>query len=228
MAHRSPLVTLAAAAVGLVVMLVVDSTQSTGSPETYGANAPVATASATPTPTAPPATTPTATPTTTPKPVPRRASVYAGRTAAHYATLAIAIAGDRAAAYLCDGRRVEAWLTGSVRGIRLQLTSPRGARLTGTLDGRRTSITGVVDVPGHRVSFRITRVAVPAGLYRARARVRGAVTTIGWIVLGNGSQVGIADDGTPAPAPRLDTVRGRAMLSGVTVTARRVSGDDIF
>jgi hypothetical protein len=154
--------------------------------------------------------------------------VYAGRTAAHYATLAIAVAGDRAAAYLCDGRRVEAWLTGSVRGTRLRLTSPRGARLTGTLDATRTAITGVVGVPGHRVSFRITRVAVPAGLYRARARVRGAVTTIGWIVLGNGSQVGIADDGTPAPAPRLDTVRGRAVLSGVTVTARRVSGDDIF
>jgi hypothetical protein len=226
-AHRSPLLTLAAVAVGIVVMLVVDSTQSTGGPSPYGAPSPAAST----TPTVPPATTapvPTKAPTTPVPPVPRIASVYAGRTAGHYATLAIAVAGGRAAAYLCDGHRVEAWFTGTVRGGRLQLASRQGARLTGTLDARRTSVTGIVTVGGRKVSYRITKAVAPAGLYRARARVRNAVTTIGWIVFGNGAQVGIAQDGTPAPAPRLDPVRRRAVLDGVTVTARRVSGYDTF
>jgi hypothetical protein len=57
-------------------------------------------------------------------------------------------------------------------------------------------------------------------------RAKNSKSTIGWIVLPNGDQVGIDNDGTPAPAPRLDPASGRATVGGVQVTAQPVAGDE--
>jgi hypothetical protein len=47
-------------------------------------------------------------------------------------------------------------------------------------------------------------------------------------VLPDGSQVGIDNDGTPAPAPRLDPQSGVATVDGAAVTASSVAGDETF
>jgi len=238
MGQRSPLVTLAATAIGLVALLVVNSTQTTtGSPPPAGdvTTAPITAAPTTTTPTNATATSPsrprktTGTPPTTPsQPV---AAVYAGRTEGREATLAIAVKGGQAAAYLCDGSRVEAWLTGTRTANRLTLRSRAGDQLVGivtpsTITG--STVTGTVAVRGQSLLFEISEADPPAGLYRARTKSRGAVATIGWIVLADGSQVGIDNDGTPGPAPPLDPLRGTAVVDGVPVTARAVAGDETF
>jgi hypothetical protein len=132
------------------------------------------------------------------------------------------VKGGRAVAYLCDGRRVEAWLTGTQAAGRLTLRSKAGEQLTGTLTAE--AVTGTVTVRGRRVSFEIGRAAPPAGLYRART----ARNTIGWIVLSDGSQVGIDNDGTPAPAPPLDPSSSTATVGGTAVTATSITGDETF
>jgi len=226
MGQRSPLVTLAATAVGLVGFLVVNSTQ-TGSPAPASsppAVAPAAQGTVTPstsesavTPTAPKTTAPATT--TAPAKPP---AVYAGHTNEREASLAIATKGERAAAYVCDGRRLEAWLTGTYHNGRLVLRSKTGERLTAAITNN--TATGAFTLSGRTLRFSIAKAGPPAGLYRAR----NATSTIGWIVLPDGKQVGVDDDGTPAPAPPLDTTTRAATVNGVPVTAQAVVGDETF
>jgi hypothetical protein len=136
--------------------------------------------------------------------------------------LAIATKGDRAAAYVCDGRRLEAWLTGAYRDGRLVLRSKTGQRLTATVTN--STATGTFTLSGRTLRFAIAKAGPPAGLYRAR----NSTSTIGWIVLPDGKQVGVDDDGTPAPAPPLDTTTRGATVNGVPVTAQAVVGDETF
>ncbi len=220
MGQRSPLVTLAAAAVGLVALLVVNTTLAPGTAPS-GAVATSAPAT-TPTPTPSPSAT-ASTPVPKPSPSKELVGVFAGRTRGREATVAIAVKGGRAAAYVCDGRSVEAWLTGTQAAGRLTLRSKAGDRLVGTLAG--TTVTGTVTLHGRTLRFTIGKAAPPAGLYRART---SKSATIGWIVLPDGSQVGIDNDGTPAPAPPLDPQSGTATVDGATVTATSVTGDETF
>jgi hypothetical protein len=221
MGQRSPIVTLAATAVGLVAFLVVNSTQTgTSSPDAAAPTAPATTS-------APPAETPS--PTLAPAPSASTATptqqvvaVYTGRTTGREATLAIAVKGDKAAAYVCDGRSVEAWLTGTHTAGRLALRSKAGDQLVGTL--AVNAVTGTVTVRGRQWSFTIDKAAPPAGLYRAKT----SSNTIGWIVLPDGSQVGIDNDGTPAPAPPLDPASASATVGGTAVTATSITGDETF
>ncbi|TCC48766.1 hypothetical protein E0H75_19530 [Kribbella capetownensis] len=228
MGQRSPLVTLAAAAVGLVALLVVNSTQTT-STGPASSEAAVTSAPVTPPNTARPAASPpptnpqpTATKQAAPTPTQQVAVVYAGRTANREASLAIAVKGGRAAAYVCDGRRVEAWLTGTRTGDALALRSRAGDRVVGTLGNGQ--VTGTVTVHGRTLRFTISKADPPAGLYRAKT----SANTIGWIVLADGSQVGIDNDGTPAPAPPLDPSTGTSTVGGTAVTATSVTGDETF
>jgi hypothetical protein len=224
MGYRSPLVTLGATAVGLVVLLVVNSTQTgTTSPGAAATTAPATSAppspdAATPTPTATPAPSPTPAATPTQQVI----AVYTGRTTGREATLAIAVKGNRAVAYVCDGRRVEAWLTGTHTAGRLALRSKAGDQLVGTL--ATEAVTGTVTVRGRQLSFTIDKAGPPAGLYRGKT----SRSTIGWIVLPDGSQVGIDNDGTPAPAPALDPASGTATVGGTAVTATSITGDETF
>ena len=217
MGQRSPLVTLAAAAVGLVVLLVVDSTQT-------GSSAPADTVAATPatapaTTTQPPATEPTEPPPRTTAPT-QLTAVFTGRTKGREATLAIAVKGGRAVAYVCDGRRLEAWLTGTFTAGQLALRSRTGERLVGTASAK--AATGSFTLRGRTLTFAASPAGPPAGLYRTKNNS----STIGWIVLPDGSQVGIDNDGTPAPAPRLDPVSRLASVGGAPVTASQITGDE--
>lgn len=221
MGYRSPLVTLGATAVGLVALLVVNSTQTgTTGPGVAATTAPATTnappASEAPAPTSAPTTPPATTPTQ------QIVAVYTGRTTGREATLAIAVKGGRAAAYVCDGRRVEAWLTGTHTAGRLALRSKAGDQLAGTVAA--DAVTGTVTVRGRQWSFTIEKAAPPAGLYRSKT----SSNTIGWIVLPDGSQVGIDNDGTPAPAPPLDPASGTATVGGTAVTATSITGDETF
>ncbi|WP_432874767.1 hypothetical protein ACQPYH_22785 [Kribbella sp. CA-245084] len=226
MGQRSPLVTLAATAVGLVGFLVVNSTQ-TGSP-TPASSPPAATPAAqgTVTPTAPGTTPPPTTtpPSTTPATTAtaKPPAVYAGRTNERQTSLAIATKGDRAAAYVCDGRSLEAWLTGTYRNGQLVLRSKTGERLTAAITNN--TATGTFTLSGRTLRFSIAKAGPPAGLYRGQ----NSKSTIGWIVLPDGKQVGVDDDGTPAPAPPLDTTTRAATVNGVPVTAQAVVGDETF
>lgn len=232
MGARSPLVTLAAVAAGLVALLVVNSTQ-TGSPTATDsavipsaqptveppANPPASEAPASETPTTPPPET-TAPPTT--KPPAQATAVYAGHTREREAAVAIAVKGTRAVAYVCDGSRLEAWLTGTNDGSRVVLQSKTGERLIASLS--RTQATGVLTLSGRSLRFTIEQVGPPAGLYRGKNNT----STIGWIVLPDGSQVGIDNDGTPAAAPALDPATREATVGGVSVTAQTITGAEQF
>ncbi|MET9272985.1 hypothetical protein [Kribbella sp. NPDC003557] len=230
MGQRSPLVTLAATVAGLVVLLVVNSTQTstqtsvqTGTQTGTQTSSPAATettappTSATALPTSPPAT---SAPATT-KPPAARPVVYAGRTPTREA-VALAVKGNRAVSYVCDGRTLEAWLTGTVANGQAALRSRTGDHLTAILSA--TTATGTLTLNGRTLRFTIPAAGPPAGLYRAR----NSTSTIGWIVLPDGQQVGVDDDGTPAPAPPLDPDNRTATVNGIAVTAQTITGDEAF
>jgi hypothetical protein len=229
--NRGPLLTLAAV-VGLAVVLLGVNMAATGDTTTqagseYGA------AAGSPAPTASPAATaqtPGAAATETGPATPTRArafeGTYAGRTAGNEATVAIAAKGGRAVAYVCDGRRVEAWLQGTVTGNRLAL-SGRGGSLTGTL--QRGAVFGTIELGGRSWPYSAQPAERPAGLYRADVAVRGVQRRIGWIVLQDGRQVGVQSDGvTASPAPTLNPERREATVDDVRVRAESVDGDEQF
>jgi hypothetical protein len=139
-------------------------------------------------------------------------------------TLAISAKGDKAIAYLCDGRRLEAWFTGTAKSGKLSLTGAGGAKLTGTFGNGRA--TGTVTAGGRSLGFDLAAVKKPSGLYRATANVRGARIVGGWIQLPNGEQVGLATvDGTVVTPSKLDLATGTATVDGVTVMAVPASGE---
>ncbi|MCE3275157.1 MAG: hypothetical protein K0R13_1012 [Propionibacteriaceae bacterium] len=224
MKHRSPLVTLAAVALAFAIMFTVNivsgppGSGSTGaSPSAAPATTsrslqPTETAAATPTATA----SETAEDSTFPEQV-----VYAGRAEDSQGAIAVAVLGSQAAAYFCDGRNVEAWFRGTVEGGSITLKSKSGATLEAELDG--TEIKGTVQVKNDTVEFEIDEAKRPAGLYRAR----GSETTIGWIVLPDGSQVGVQTTGSDSSAaPRLDPEDPQVTVDGESLDAAPVNGDE--
>jgi hypothetical protein len=152
------------------------------------------------------------------EPVARRA--LTGTWAGHLkqGSLAVAAKNGAAIAYLCDGDKLEAWLTGTAVDGRLDLKGDDGSTLTGTAD--KKSASGTVTVGGKARDFTIEVAKKPSGLYRFAGRVRGARIVGGWIVLKDGRQVGLAKvDGQPVRPSALDVTTGRATVGGETVTA---------
>ncbi len=232
MTHRGPLITLSAVAILFAALLAADFVVHPTPDAAVSAAVPASTsAPATP---APPGTVSTypsaATPSGAPTPraterddedrFPQRA-VYVGRSEDGRLAVAVAVLGDRAAAYVCDGRSREAWLRGRVEADEVRLTSEHGYRLSAELDDKR--LVGEVRSGGRRWAFEIHRAEPPAGLYRAE----GSRTTVGWIRLPDGSVVGIAtnDDGASGPAPALGPDQ-EVQLDGHGVRADPVAGDD--
>ncbi|MDQ3764194.1 MAG: hypothetical protein M3460_22210 [Actinomycetota bacterium] len=219
MNNRGPIITLFAVAALAAVLLVLNTTvasQTAG--RATGTAPPVATSSPIAAP--PPTTSPpiAAPPPATSAPIaaPEQAS-YAGRTSGNEATIAIAVRNGQAAAYLCDGRQVEAWLEGTITDGRLNLQGANGATATGTVEGN--AIFGTVSVNGEQWPYSAQMANPPAGLYQGSGTVNGTPNRIGWIVLQDGSQVGIRNkNGVREPAPFLDP---RAP-SGVTVDGSRI------
>ncbi len=153
-------------------------------------------------------------------------AVYTGRSSGNQVTLAVETDGDKAAAYLCNGRTIEAWLQGSVHGNQVSLTGNKGAGLSGSLAG--LDMFGTVTA-GAGVSFPFSAELSPhpAGVYQARIAVNGLATRIGWAVLPDGTQVGLAVAGaTRYPAPLLDLANGSFTLNGASFKATPVAGND--
>jgi hypothetical protein len=218
--HRSPLVTLAAVALAFVIMFTVNMLSGPPGSSSTGSAGPTAA----PTSAAGPQQTASATPSASETPedseFPEQV-VYAGRTDDGPAAIAVAVLGNQAAAYVCDGRNVESWFRGTVEGGRLSLKSKSGEALQAELDGDH--LKGTVQIKNDTQKFEINEASRPAGLYRAR----GSKTTIGWIVLEDGSQVGVQTTGADSSAaPQLDPDNPQVMVDGESLDAAAVKGDE--
>ena len=121
MKHRSPLITLAAVAVAFAIMFIVNMLATPPGNSSTGTASPPASPSSTAT---------ESDDDTFPEEV-----VCAGRAEDNAGAVAVAVLGDQAAAYFCDGRNVESWYRGPVEGTDIPLTSKSDATLEARLDG---------------------------------------------------------------------------------------------
>src|SRR5215211_20224 len=235
MTHRSPLFTLAGLVIAFAVFFginlansaprqAVDDGYPSASPT---ANTPTDQPSPVPSQTATEEASPSGSPTETATQGAEDAQfpdkvVYAGRTKDGSAAIAVAVLGDRAAAYLCDGRNVESWLRGTAENAELKLQAKSGDTLEARLEGSK--ISGEIEINNEKLDFTIGEAKPPAGLYRAK----GSKTTIGWIVLPDGTQVGIQtdDQGASQAAPALDPNRPEVNADGEEVAAKPVEGNE--
>jgi len=223
MRRFAPLLTLLAVAVlggALLTLNVVNSpANSTGTPSAAAASQPAVAAA--PPPAAPPATSaPPAAPAVAEK-------AYAGRSAGNEVTVAIAVKDGRAVGYVCDGKKIEAWLEGTLSGSDLALKSKDGkSTIDATADDKQSF--GTVAVSGKEWPFAAKAASSPAGLYEGRAQVRGVLNRIGWIILPDGSQTGVRESGRDTlAAPVLDPTRPDAVvIDGVPVAVRTIGGSD--
>ncbi|MDN5916027.1 MAG: hypothetical protein L0I76_13120 [Pseudonocardia sp.] len=218
---RGPLVTLAAVATLALVLLGMNLSRTPA-----GRPADLAATQAPAGPRAAPATPAHSAPAPPSAPAAPTEAVYAGRSSGDEVTVAIAVRDGAAAGYLCDGTAIEAWLEGTVEGDRVSLSGADGARLSGSIDGDAVFGTVRADA-GQSWPFAAEVAPPPAGLYQGEGTVDGTPTRIGWIVLPDGSQVGIATSGgRKNPAPALDPGRGGATVAGAFVPAERIEGGD--
>jgi hypothetical protein len=149
---------------------------------------------------------------------------WAGFVLGGKASVAIVAKDKQAIAYVCDGTKVEAWLKGTATDGELNLTGGKDATLTGTFGNGRAK--GTVVVGAKEWTFDVGSVKKPSGLYRATANVRNARVVGGWIVLADGTQVGVLTrSGAPQAAPRIDLNTGRTTVDGATITAGAVDPD---
>ena len=215
---RGPLVTLGAVAVlGIGILLVNMSKEESpppGKPAAESTTAVATTTTAAPAP-APPSTPP-------PPAFPAKAD-YVGKipTANGTITLEIAVDGDKAIAYACDGNTVESWLRGSaVNGAVSLANKDKTSRLEGRLEGN--AVVGTLWIGEKQWDFNAPAAQLPAGLYvYENAGVRNS-----WIIDPSGGVTGVQrrEDGSTAPAPSL-TTDGIADIDGIEVKAIRVEGD---
>ena len=150
---------------------------------------------------------------------------YTGRSAGNETLIALALKDGKAAAYVSDGRRIEAWFEGTLDGDRLTMQGDRGGALTATVNAK--TVLGAVTVDGVEWPFAAKGVQAPAGAYEGRGTVQGVPARVGWIVEESGNVTGLADLGNrTAPAPRINekgpvdiTVEGQPMA------VKAVTGD---
>ena len=157
--------------------------------------------------------------------VPVARQVFSGPITGSRTSLAIVVDAGRAAAYLCDGRALEAWFEGEVVDGRISLAGRNGAALTGTINGQGLSGTG--SARGKTFDFSISPASAPAGVYEAKINGEGGNLRMGWAVLPGGQQVGMASrNGQLAPAPPLTLPEATFELGDVTHTAKLIGGTD--
>jgi len=152
---------------------------------------------------------------------------YGGYTNGAGSLLGIAVHDGLAIAYLCDGKKVEAWLRGTAADGKMVLhgTSARPtASITAVYSGNKA--TGQITVGSQRWTFTLHLVHPPSGLYKATAEVRGARVDASWVVA-DGKQLGVqTTNGTgPQTAPALDAATGRVDLGAGVVTAIHYDGE---
>jgi hypothetical protein len=192
------------------------ATESTGPAPTESSEAPEQSSTAAPSP-APTRTTPT------------RAD-FTGRVGGGGGSVAVAVHGDKAIAYVCNGSTVEGWMRGKVDGDKLVLTGKNQTHLTASYHAGK--VTGDVEAHGTDYSFSVPTVSKStsksSGLYQATAVVQGKTIKAGWIVLGDGTQIGSLETDesgeTAVTAPKLDVATMTARIGNVVLHAVPVSG----
>ncbi|MDD7966811.1 serine/threonine-protein kinase [Actinomycetospora lemnae] len=209
--RRRPLATaaaaLGAAAAITAAVVVVDYVASPGESRADTVTAEVAPAPAS-VPAAPVAA-----------PIPAVDGVFAGRTSNNEITVAVATRNGQVAAYICDGESVEAWLDGDIQNREVRLRNAKGAVLSGTVTDEAAF--GTMTVGGRTLPFSAQLAPAPAGLYEARSEN----TRTGWIVLADGSQVGLSQtNGVSTPAPALDPATGTAQGPNGPIQAVALTG----
>jgi hypothetical protein len=190
-------------------------------------------AASTTTPATAPGTVPTGSASVPKADIPAKAD-YVARTDSGGGAVAISVHAGKAVAYMCNGHAVAAWLRGTAKAGKLELTGKNGARLD--VSYRTGKATGSIMADGTKYTFSAPLVHQgssghrPPGLYEATATVQGVKIKAGWVVLPGGSQVGSVEyfsDSAVAPtaqAPVLDLTTGTAQYDGVTLVASLISG----
>jgi serine/threonine-protein kinase len=243
MKRNTPLITLLTGAVLGVVLLISSMLANPSSaPPNYSA---AAASSAAPS-SAPPAAesspapaesseAPEDSPTAAPSPEPTRTTPtradFAGRVGGGGGSVAVAIHGNKAVAYVCNGSTVEGWMRGKVENGKLTLTGKNKAHLTASI--HTGTVTGDVEAHGTDYSFSVSTVSKSSGkssgLYQATAVVDGKTIKVGWIVLPDGTQIGsLEKDAESAEdavtAPKLDVATMTARVGNLVLHAVPVSG----
>ena len=151
---------------------------------------------------------------------------YTGRSAGNEVTVAIAVKNGKAVAYACDGKKIEAWLEGTLTGSDLTLQG-KSSSITATLNEKATL--GSITVDGKEWPFSAKGVASPAGLYEGRGTLAGVATRVGWIVEDNGNVTGVRSaNGTREPAPPLDpTNPGATTIDGTPLAVTALDGTSV-
>ena len=249
MKRNTPLITLLVGAVLGVVLLVATMLAAPSSaPLNYSAAAASSAApaeSATPAESAAPAEStapaptesseaPEQSPAAAPSPAPTRTTPtradFAGRVGGGGGSVAVSVHGDKAIAYVCNGSTVEGWMSGKVENGKLTLTGKNQAHLTASI--HTGTVTGDVEAHGTDYSFSVSTVSKSSGkssgLYQATAVVQGKTIKAGWIVLGDGTQIGSVETDETArnavTAPKLDVATMTARIGNVVLHAVPVSG----
>jgi hypothetical protein len=209
------------------------TTPATTSATTPAITSTTAPAGSTTAPATAPGTVPAATASVPKADIPPKAD-YVARTASGGGAVAISVHAGKAVAYMCNGHAVAAWLKGTAKAGKLELTGKNGARLD--VSYRTGKATGSLMADGHKYNFSAPLVHRgssghrPPGLYEATATVHGVKIKAGWVVLPGGSQVGSVEyfaDSAIAPtaqAPVLNLTTGTAQYDGVTLVASLISG----
>ena len=238
MKRNTPLITLlVGAALGVVLLVASMLTTPSSAQPNYSA---VAVSSAAPAPTesseAPePAESSAAAsaPAATASPAPTRTTPtadFTGRVGGGGGSVAVAVHGDKAIAYVCNGSTVEGWMRGKVENGKLTLTGKNQTHLTASI--HTSTVTGDVEAHGTDYSFSVSTVSKSSskssGLYQATAVVQGKTIKAGWIVLGDGTQIGSLETDesakTAVTAPKLDVATMTARIGNVVLHAVPVSG----
>jgi serine/threonine-protein kinase len=241
MKRNTPLITLlVGAALGVVLLVATMLAAPSSAPLNYSAAAASSAAPAESSASAPtesseapePAESSASAPAAAPSPArttPTRAD-FTGRVGGGGGSVAVAVHGDKAIAYVCNGSTVEGWMRGKVENGKLTLTGKNNTHLTASI--HTSKVTGDVEAHGTDYSFSVSTVSKStsksSGLYQATAVVQGKTIKAGWIVLGDGTQIGsveINPSGKDAvTAPKLDVATMTARIGNVVLHAVPVSG----
>ena len=235
MKRNTPLVTLlTGAALGVVLLIATMLATPSSAPLNYSA---AAASTAAPAESATPAESseaPEQSPAAAPSPAPTRTTPtradFTGRVGGGGGSVAVAVHGDKAIAYVCNGSTVEGWMRGKVDNGKLELTGKNNTHLTASI--HTGTVTGDVEAHGTDYSFSVPTVSKSSskssGLYQATAVVQGKTIKAGWIVLGDGTQIGSLETDesgeNAVTAPKLDVATMTARIGNVVLHAVPVSG----
>ncbi|MFZ2174208.1 MAG: hypothetical protein WAW17_09265 [Rhodococcus sp. (in: high G+C Gram-positive bacteria)] len=118
-------------------------------------------------------------------PAPQIEPTYIGDVDDSDAYVAVAMSGNEAVAFVCDGDDRWMWLTGHREGDQLTMSGPGDATLTASMAGG--AMTGQVTGAGlSDAEFDAAPAGQDEGLYRATTDHEGATYTLGWIMRADG------------------------------------------